>query len=280
MRRALALTAKWLGFGLLIVVLTGLTQIGGLILVLAWLATRIWRRRSGRLIATIVLFCVTYAVVSVWIVPPLAAAGGRQALPCTLQDDAPVRPQSLLYCILNRHYASPRVAEMLDALAADLSQSYPGIQVAYLDASFPFFDGFPLPPHLSHDDGRKIDLPLYYRDDPGPPSAVATPSPIGYFGFEQPRPGDPQPCAGRNDLITLRWDFDWIQGLLPTRSLDEGATALLVRWFVVNAEAYGVERVLLEPHLQRRLGVEAEQVRFQGCRAARHDDHIHVQIRP
>lgn len=280
MRRTLALTAKWLGFGLLVVVLTALTQIGGLILVLAWLATRIWWRRSGRLIPTIVLFCVTYAVVSVWIVPPLAAAGGRQALPCSLQDDAPVRPQSLLYCILNRHYASPRVAEMLDALAADLSQSYPGIQVAYLDASFPFFDGFPMPPHLSHDDGRKIDLPLYYRNDLGPPSAVLTPSPIGYFGFEQPRPGDPQPCAGRNDLITLRWDFDWLQDLLPTRSLDEVATASLVRWFVVNAEAYGVERVLLEPHLQRRLAVEDALVRFQGCRAARHDDHIHVQVRP
>ena len=39
-------------------------------------------------------------------------------------------------------------------------------------------------------------------------------------------------------------------------------------------------KILLEPHLAHRLGVEGRpNIRFQGCRAARHDDHIHVQIR-
>ena len=37
-------------------------------------------------------------------------------------------------------------------------------------------------------------------------------------------------------------------------------------------------KVFIEPHLRRRLGVESSKLRFQGCRAARHDDHIHMQL--
>ncbi|MEM7443051.1 MAG: hypothetical protein AAF414_06970 [Pseudomonadota bacterium] len=108
----------------------------------------------------------------------------------------------------------------------------------------------------------------------GGPTAVLTPSPIGYWGFEQPRPGDPEPCSGRNDLITLRWDFDWLQPMLQERTLHVGANRAVIRWLTENA----VEKVLLEPHLQERLDVADDLVRFQGCRAARHDDHIHLQL--
>ncbi len=43
---------------------------------------------------------------------------------------------------------------------------------------------------------------------------------------------------------------------------------------------FGLEKVLLEPHLVRRLGLSSPLLRFQGCRAARHDDHLHLQITP
>ena len=36
---------------------------------------------------------------------------------------------------------------------------------------------------------------------------------------------------------------------------------------------------LLEPHLKKRLRLEARRIQFQGCRAARHDDHMHIQMR-
>lgn len=39
-----------------------------------------------------------------------------------------------------------------------------------------------------------------------------------------------------------------------------------------------VGKVFIEPHLKVKFGAESEKVRFQGCRAARHDDHIHVQL--
>jgi hypothetical protein len=40
-----------------------------------------------------------------------------------------------------------------------------------------------------------------------------------------------------------------------------------------------VRRVFIEPHLKARLDLaRLSKVRFAGCRAARHDDHIHVDF--
>ena len=41
-----------------------------------------------------------------------------------------------------------------------------------------------------------------------------------------------------------------------------------------------VSRLLIQPHLKTRLGLAAyDKIRFQGCKAARHDDHVHVELR-
>jgi hypothetical protein len=40
-----------------------------------------------------------------------------------------------------------------------------------------------------------------------------------------------------------------------------------------------IEKVFIEPHLKNRLQLTSPKVRFQGCHAARHDDHVHVQVR-
>lgn len=39
-----------------------------------------------------------------------------------------------------------------------------------------------------------------------------------------------------------------------------------------------VGKVLLEPHLKAQFAPGAGKIRFQGCHAARHDDHIHLQL--
>jgi len=39
----------------------------------------------------------------------------------------------------------------------------------------------------------------------------------------------------------------------------------------------GRARILIEPHLERRWNMEGDdKLRFAGCQAARHDDHLHV----
>jgi len=38
------------------------------------------------------------------------------------------------------------------------------------------------------------------------------------------------------------------------------------------------EKILLEIHLQQRLNVSHPKLRFQQRQAARHDDHLHLQV--
>lgn len=75
--------------------------------------------------------------------------------------------QSWAYCALNRHYAAPKLVETLGDLARDLATAHPGTLTLVLDAGSPFIDGFPLLPHLSHDDGAKAAIALRYRDARG-----------------------------------------------------------------------------------------------------------------
>jgi hypothetical protein len=137
----------------------------------------------------------------------------------------------------------------------------------------PFVDGFPLLPHLGHKDGKKVDLALFYRSaTTGEPILTGSPSPIGYFHFQQPPANAaPLPCH----FVRNRWNFSWLQPEKPPWLLDPERTRAMIRWWNERAE---VKRIFLEPHLAQSLGVDGGKVRFQGCFAARHDDHVHVEI--
>ena len=70
-----------------------------------------------------------------------------------------------------------------------------------------------------------------------------------------------------------------LQRLYPERPLEPERTRAALRWLLTDGQQFGVERVFIEPYLAARLGVASPVLGFQGCRAARHDDHIHVQIK-
>lgn len=256
----------------LALLLTAATQIGGVVLwfcipAFTWVGRRLdGRKPLPRAGACIGIYVCAYLGASLAVVP-LAGAFGRGPLACGLAGDMVYGPRTIWTCLLNRHYALLPARQALRKISTEFSREFNDSRIAYLDAGFPFFDWFPMIPHLSHGDGRKIDLALIYADSP------ATPSPIGYWGFVQPRPGDPRPCTGKEGL--LRWNMAWLQPLLPEIELDEGRTAALLQSLSRSLE---VRRVLVEPHLRLRLGVDNSRVRFQGCRAARHDDHIHVEF--
>lgn len=261
---------SFLRHALIVIGLTLLTQIGGLAYLVALLATRRWRRsgvsqwRRTAYAATATL--LIYAAASLAIVPPLAQLLGRERVPCA---SAPH-----VGCLLNRTYLRPKTLALITGLNQAMASRFPGSGVTVLDGSFPFADGVPLPPHLSHHDGRKVDLAYFYLDANGQPIARGSPSPVGYFHYQQPRPGDREPCAAR--FTPLRWDLAWLQPEPPAWALDEERTRAMILWLKARPE---VERIFLEPHLADRLGVGGGKVRFQGCRAARHDDHIHVEVR-
>lgn len=259
-----------IGHGLIIIALTALTQVGGI----AWALALLLRMVFGRLL---LVFTVLYLglTVTAHYTAPLA---GRVPLPCLDAGPAQIAVLNPLYCALNRNYVSPEIKTHADALSAHMHDIYPGTRTRALDANFPFIDGFALLPHLSHDDGDKLDFGFYYTGADGAYRLGQAKSLIGYWGFEQPGPGDPQPCA-EDTGISLRWDMDWLQPYLRDWTLDENRTGEALRWLADNPTGTDY-KVFIEPYLSARLGVTADAIRFQGCSAARHDDHIHLQFQP
>lgn len=268
-----------------IAVLTLLTQIGGVVL---WLALPVIGRAAGHANqwgraaafgAGTTVFAAAYGFAAIAVVPPVATAFGRVPLPCFAASGGFYRAASPLYCLANRHYATPRARKLLTALSRALNRRFPGTTVTYLDAGFPFIDGFPLLPHLSHDDGRKIDIAFFYLNrHSGNAKPVGGAWPIGYWAFVPPRAGEAKPCRGKSRRPFMRWDMAWLQPLFAGLALDPERTGAMLRWLAANGGRSGLRKVLIEPHLRSRFNLPGSLFRFQGCRAARHDDHIHIQM--
>lgn len=169
-----------------------------------------------------------YAALSlgaVWAAP----LAGRVALPCL--GEGPLVSASPVFCALNRRYARPEAAAVARDLARHMAAAHPGMRVATLDASFPFWDGFPMLPHLSHRDGRDLDLALFWRDETGAPRPGESPSPLGYWGFAD----GPTDCP--DQMVTLPWDVGRLAPLPPDWTLDEARTA--ERWCAGSRPSLG-----------------------------------------
>ncbi len=193
--------------------------------------------------------------------PPSPA--GLAPLPCDAKGS--LYPLHQRYCRDDLNFVTPAALKVLTSAAKKLA----GPRIGYMDASWP--SGVkPMPPHYSHGDGRQVDLALFYEDRQGRPldrSPVA-----GYGAYEPPRRESERACPGgargKQERPDPPRDRNW--------RLDEARTKALVSALIAYP---AVRRVFIEPHLKTRLGFAGEgKVRFAGCGAARHDDHIHVDF--
>jgi hypothetical protein len=244
------------GHGGVLVALTLLTQVGGL----AWLGA-LWFR--WRLVAFVALYGLIWGLVQIAV--PLA---GRVPLPCSGE---PLRMQSVLYCGLMRNFFTPELRDVAERAAATVDAAHPGTVTLTLDGGYPFLTGFPMAPHLSHDDGEKLDFAFSYQDQAGRHVVGQTASPLGYFAFETLEETGLCPPV----WLTLRWEMRWFQPLLRPPEMDVTRSRALIAALLTDT---WVAKIFVEPALAARLGVEDQRIRFQGCRAARHDDHIHIQL--
>lgn len=246
------ITAKIIGHGLAVLALTLISQTGGL----AWLAALAFRRFW-------LAFGVVYALLwgAAFLLAPLT---GRIALPCI--STGPLRSQSLLYCALNRNYVTPELHALASDLAKEMAAEHPGTVTLTLDAGFPF-GAMPLLPHLSHDDGEKLDLAIYWQSA-GIYQPARSKSPIGYWGYAN----GPTDCPNR--WADLRWDLAMFNAALPDWQLNQPRMTTALNW-LANDPRSG--KILIEPHIPQSLNLSHPKIRFQGCRAARHDDHIHLE---
>jgi len=145
--------------------LTVLTQVGGLIYLFCRLTVRYAFPKSKRTKNWHVLtFLIVYLLSCFILIPALAPLNGRKALPI---HDFGIQPQNWFTVLANRHYVSHDLYDLTLSVCQDFSvpkAEGPERAVRYLDANFPFVNGFPLLPHLSHNDGKKLDLAFRYKD--------------------------------------------------------------------------------------------------------------------
>jgi hypothetical protein len=59
-------------------------------------------------------------------------------------------------------------------------------------------------------------------------------------------------------------------------SLDQKRTRELVQGLTA-CKAIG--RIFIEPDLIKRMKLQSDKIRFHGCQAVRHDDHIHIELK-
>lgn len=254
------------------ILLTILTQVGGIIFLFMLCVSR-WQRLCFA--KSIALFGAAYLLSTFIVIPFIAPIFGRTSLPIR----GSLKPLNLVTCLLNRHYVKAELKEQLLSIAEAMESQFEGTQTHYLDANFPFYQGFPLFPHLSHDDGKKVDLAFYYIDSQKGEKSDTAPSWIGYGIYDAPVQGEinyPERCAKQGF-----WQYSLLSYVVPKEEnklrVDTKRTKALI---VLLASDSLTSKIFLEPHLKERWALNNyHTIRFHGCQAVRHDDHIHTQIR-
>lgn len=253
-------------------ILTLISQIGGIVYIVASMISRCLksRRRMTRYIVFVALYCLSTFL----IVPPLAKLCGREKITCNDR----IKPANFIINLLNRNYVTPELNAYLNEVSRNDKLKRFDVEVRYLDACFPFIDGFPLLPHLSHNDGRKIDLSFIYEDKSGQVINKSK-SVSGYGVFEPANESEidqTEICLGRG---FSQYDYPKYFTLGRIHShlqFSNNGTAVLIQSLLETDE---LEKMFIEPHIKQRLGFNDSRIRFQGCYSVRHDDHIHLQVK-
>ena len=255
---------------LLFLILTIVTQIGGIVYLLSLIITKKWQWNLG--FKPVVTFIGLYMISTLLIVPIVAPIFGREKVKHTDQ----IKPTNYLTVLLNRNYVRPELNNLLLQTEKELNGS--SIEIHYLDANFPFINKFPLLPHLSHNDGKKIDLSLIYETKSGQ-IINKQKSVSGYGTFEGP-------ISNEYDQIDKcikngYFQYDYPKYVTFGRInrelvLSEKGTKKLINSILKNRS---LGKLFIEPHLKKRMNLIHNKIRYHGCRAVRHDDHIHIQLK-
>jgi hypothetical protein len=279
---------KIIGIILLFIILTILSQVGGIILII-WIILfhsikKKITNKSIKICANYFGFILFYLFFVFIIIPLLAKIQDREPLPFSKSGN--LIPVSYWTAIFNRNYIKSEGKNKLEEIANTFVKNNPEIKVKYMDCNFPFriningssnvwiLEG--LIPHITHD-GNKVDLALVFNDDIDKPSNL-TPTAIGYGSSALPLPNETcTPC----DCDKTNWQYSFMYRNLPSSklNLNEKLTSELID-DLIN---YGAKNIIIEPHLIQRFKKYSKRIRNYTfskalCTSVRHDDHIHAQL--
>ncbi|WP_299779175.1 hypothetical protein [uncultured Formosa sp.] len=254
----------------LFIILTIISQIGGIVFIISLILSKQWNKKIP--FKTSIIFISLYLCSTLFIVPHIAPLFGRERV----QHSDKIKPTNYITVLLNRNYVLPELNTVLSQTASTLKKT--PIEIHYLDANFPFINAFPLLPHLSHNDGKKIDISLIYETEDGKITNTQK-SVSGYGSFENPKPTE----YNQIDvcLKSGHFQYDYPKYLtLGTINKDlvfsKKGTRTLINSFLRNQS---LGKLFIEPHLKSRMNLSNTKIRYHGCRAVRHDDHIHIQLK-
>lgn len=255
-----------------IILLTLLTQVGGIIWIIIIIAHSRFKRYA-KLKHKVISFLALYTFSTLLIIPYLALPFGRTSLPMSKKGN--LAPHNYFTIILNRQYVKPQLKSELIQISNNFAANNKGLKTIYLDANFPFWDGFPLLPHLSHDDGKKVDLSFIYSKEGS--YTNQKPSRSGYGYYERPtgtESDQPKICASKG-----YWQYSFPQyltlGSTNKLKFEASKTEEILDLILRRPKTH---KVFIEPHLKERMRINHKKLRYHGCKAVRHDDHIHYQI--
>lgn len=262
--RLFRIVSQWV----LIIFFTLLTQIGGVLYAISFVSFR--QSKIKRWLC----FLVLYTGCTFFVVPYLAPLFGREKIAANNQ----IIVHSFFTTLCNRNYVVPEMNVVLSNTINTMVKKHPLIEIHCLDANFPFWNGFPLLPHLSHADGKKLDISLVYKDAEGKPTNNK-PTRSGYGVFVEPKPKEYdqiEVCRAKG-----YWQYDFPKYLTfgtihQDLIFSEEGTRDLLKAILQEPS---VTKVFIEPHIRTRLSLRHAKLRYHGCRAVRHDDHIHLQVK-
>lgn len=257
----------------MIILLTLITQVGGMIWSVVFLFYFIVRRKAPFYVKFASFLAVyTFSVFS--LVPYFAQKNNKVPLPSS--RSGVIVPHNALFVLSCRNYVSPEMYELLQRSGERVQEQNPNLKLVYLDASFPFLDQFSMPPHFSHNNGKKVDLSFAYRQNGKLTNRSS--SFTGYGHYIEPEENEynmPKECAEKG---YKQYDFSQYAAFkkYTTYEFDMENTRDMIMTLLANPQT---QLIFLEPHLQQRLEIQNSKVRPAGCHAVRHDDHLHYQIR-
>jgi hypothetical protein len=256
---------------LIFLLLTTLTQTGGIIFLIALICT--YKVKKYRFFVRLVSFVALYLMINVFLTPIIAKQFGREKIKTT----ETIQPRMILTDLLNRNYVRPALNAVLAKTATELNTKYPELKILYLDGNFPFIDKFPLLPHLSHNDGKKLDLCFIYEKLDGE-LTNDKPSRTGYGIFAMPISKE----ENTNSFCKKKgyWQYDFTKYVtFGTKHDDLKLATKPTRALILSLIKHPkIKKIFIEPHLKYRLKLNYDKMRFHGCQAVRHDDHIHIQL--
>lgn len=266
MRVLLKLIFKMLVFGFLTVI----SQIGGIVYLISLIVSKKWNKNLK--FKTLIIFLSLYLFATLLIIPMIAPVFGREKVKHTEK----ISPTNYMTVLLNRNYVRPKLNQLLKQAEEKLNGTK--IEIHYLDANFPFVNKFPLLPHLSHNDGKKIDLSLIYESELG--EMINKQKTISGYGlFENPKSSEYNQIEKCLTNGYYQYDFPKYLTLGQINKelvFSEKGTKKLIQNLLKSQD---LGKLFIEPHLKSRMNLKNNRIRYHGCRAVRHDDHIHVQLK-